>query len=346
MIKITFTEEETALLKKEQEYNPFPIIRRRCRVLYLKSQDFKNKESEKIVGISHATVTNYLNLYQQGGIEALKTLDYKGQPSKLHRYTDQIKSSLEEKPVRTLKEARSRIKEITGIELSLPQIKYFLDKIGIKRRKVKQIPDKVQIEEQERFKTEELEPLVEKAQREEIYLFFVDAAHFVLRPFLGFLYCLTALFVKASAGRKRYNVLGALNAITKEIVTFTNFTYINSTSICALMDKLKSRYVDLPIYLILDNARYQKNKFVKEYAAQLGITLVYLPSYSPNLNLIERLWKFIKKEVLYSTYYETFSDFTHAIDQCLEDTKGKYKEDLKSLLALNFQTFKNAKIKP
>jgi transposase len=188
--------------------------------------------------------------------------------------------------------------------------------------------------------------LIEKAKAQRIHLFFLDAAHFVYRPFLGFLYSFTTLFVKASAGRKRYNVLGALNAITKEIVTFSNFSYINSHSVCELMDKLTTHYRGLPIFIVLDNARYQKNEFVKAYAEYLNIQLVFLPPYSPNLNLIERLWRFIKKEALYSTYYENFSDFTQAIDQCLEDTKGKYKSELESLLSLNFQSFKNATIIP
>ena len=112
------------------------------------------------------------------------------------------------------------------------------------------------------------------------------------------------------------------------------------------MDKLKTHYRDLPIFIVLDNARYQKNEFVKAYAKSLNIQLVFLPPYSPNLNLIERLWRFIKKEALYSTYYENFSDFTQAINQCLEDTKGKYKSELESLLSLNFQSFKNATIIP
>lgn len=347
MIKITFTEEEIAALKKEKEYNPFPKVRRRCEVVYLKSQGFTHKEIEKIVGLTHGTITSHLKLYQHGGLDALKTLNYKGQPSKLHRYTDQIKDSLEKQPVGTIKEAKARIKAITDIELSLPQISSFLDQIGCTRRKVKQIPDKLDIEKQETFKHEELEPLIEQARNKDIHLVFGDAAHFVLRPFLGFLYCFTALFVKASAGRKRYNVLGALDAITKELTIFTNFTYINSLSICALLDQLKAHYADgLPIYLIVDNARYQKNKFVWAYAEKVGITLVYLPAYSPNLNLIERLWKFVKKKVLYSVYYADFSAFTSSIDQCLADTQDKYKEELDTLLALNFQTFKNANIKP
>lgn len=346
MIKIIFTEEEIALLKKEKEHNPFPIIRKKCEVLYLKSQDFRHKEIQKIMGISHGTVTSYVKICKEGGMEALKKSDWNGQPSRLRSHEEQIKASFAKKPVRTLKEAKARIKELTNTELSLTQIREFLIRIGIRRRKVRQIPDKTDIKQQERFRQEELSPLIEKARQKEIRLFFVDAAHFVLRPFLGFPYCLTALFAEASAGRKRYDVLGASDGITKEIITVTNFTYINSHSVCSLSDKLKTLYSDLPIYIVLDNAKYQKNKFVREYAENLGITLVYLPPYSPNPNLIERLWKFIKKEVLYSIYYENFSDFTNAIDQCINDTRDKYKDEIESLLSLNFQTFKNANIKP
>ena len=344
--KITFTDEQVTELKKEKEYNPVHYIRRRCGAVWLKSQGFKNKEIEKIVGVTHGTVTNYLKLYRNGQISALKTLNYKGQPSRLHAYTEQIKNSLEKQPVSSVKEAGARIKEITGIELSLTQIKYFMDILGFKRRKVKQIPDRADTEKQESFKKKEIEPLIEKAVRKEIHLFFADAAHFVLRPFLGFIYCLVNVFIKSSAGRKRYNVLGAVNAITKEIITVTNTDYINSLSVCELMKKLKMQYADLPVYLILDNARYQKNYFVMTYAQNIGITLVYLPAYSPNLNLIERVWKFIKKKVLYNKYYKEFSDFVCSVNQCIKDADTKYKNEMNTLLTLNFQNFSTAKIKP
>lgn len=344
--KITFTEEQVAELKKEKEHNPVHYVRRKCEVVWLKSQGFKNKEIEKIACVSHGTVTNYLRLYRNGQISALKTSDYKGQPSKLHIYKEQIKDSLEKQPVSSVKEARERIKKITGIGLSLTQIKYFIDNLGFKRRKVKQIPDKADAEKQESFKKKELEPLIEKASDKEIHLFFADAAHFVLKPFLGFVYCLTSVFIKSSAGRKRYNVLGAVNAVTKKITVVTNTCYINSLSVCELMDRLKTQYIDLPIYIILDNARYQKNKFVMAYAENLGITLVYLPPYSPNLNLIERVWKFIKKKVLYNTYYKDFSDFTSSVNECISDADTKYKDEINTLLTLNFQNFNSAKIKP
>ncbi len=106
--------------------------------------------------------------------------------------------------------------------------------------------------------------MIEQAQQQEIHLFFVDAAHFVLSPFLGYLYSLTLRYVKSASGRKRFNVLGALNAITKELVTITNHTYINALSVCELLEKLHQQFCDLPIVLIMDNARYQRCKLVLE----------------------------------------------------------------------------------
>jgi hypothetical protein len=72
-----------------------------------------------------------------------------------------------------------------------------------------------------------------------------------------------------------------------------------------------------------------------------GIELLFLPPYSPNFNLIERLWGFVKDTCLYSTYYTTFVDFKRSISVCLSETNGKHKQQLKTLLTLKFQTFKN-----
>ncbi|BAG02319.1 transposase [Microcystis aeruginosa NIES-843] len=100
----------------------------------------------------------------------------------------------------------------------------------------------------------------------------------------------------------------------------------------------------IPITLVLDNARYQKCKIVEELALSLSIELLYLPSYSPNLNLIERLWKFVKKKCLYGKYYENFSDFSSAIYECLNDAHLKHKKELDSLLTLRFQKFNKSQI--
>ena len=93
--------------------------------------------------------------------------------------------------------------------------------------------------------------------------------------------------------------------------------------------------------LVFDNARYQKCKLVKTLAEELHINLLYLPPYSPNLNLIERLWKFVKKKCLYSQYYTDFTAFKTAISHTLEQTQTDYKGEITSLCTLKFQTFKN-----
>ena len=172
----------------------------------------------------------------------------------------------------------------------------------------------------------------------------MDAAHFVHAAFLGFLWCFARVFIKSPSGRQRLNVLGALNAVTRELVLYTNVGYINAESVCQLLRSLTTAAGGLPITVVLDNARYQRCRLVWEVALQLNIELLYLPTYSPNLNLIERLWRFVKKEVLYSRYYETFADFRAGITDCLKETQGRYKEDLASLLTLNFQTFNKAQI--
>jgi len=108
--------------------------------------------------------------------------------------------------------------------------------------------------------------------------------------------------------------LGAINALMKELILVTNTTYITSVQVCEMLVKIaECRRAEIPITIVLDNARYQRCKLVLEKAAELGIELLFLPPYSPNLNLIERLWKFVKKQVLYSKYYERFEDFKTAI---------------------------------
>ena len=127
---------------------------------------------------------------------------------------------------------------------------------------------------------------------------FLDAAHFVYGAFLGSVWCFARVFLRSPSGRQRFNVLGALDAVTRQAHLFTNETYITAQSVCALLNQLAAFYGPrkVPLTLFLDNARYQRCELVQAHARALGIDLEFLPTYSPNLNLIERYWRWVKKQ--------------------------------------------------
>ena len=344
MTQIEFSEKDKAALNHERYHHPHPRVQRKMEALWLKSQDESHKENCRLTGISHATLWRYLRSYLQGGIEKLKEIDFYQPQGKLAEHTTTIEAYFRQYPPASIKEAMAKIEELTGIKRSEPQIRSFLKSIGMKLRKVGMIPAKADPKKQKEFLEKELQPRLDEAKSGQRRVFFVDAAHFVLAPFLGYLWSFTRLFLPAPAGRKRFNVLGAIDAITHQLIMVTNDSYINAQSVCDLLWQLSKLSLEHPITLVLDNARYQKCRLVFELAETLHIELLYLPSYSPNLNLIERLWKFTKKKCLYSKYYSEFTAFKSAITDCLSHTHDTHKKELDSLLTLNFQTFEKVSL--
>jgi len=259
-----------------------------------------------------------------------------------------LEAYFKEHPPRTVAEAQQVIQEQTGLQRSPTQIQAFLKRLGMKCRKVGYVPGQAanpdKQAEQASFKTQELEPRLAEAQAGKRRMLFMDAAHFVLGAYLSTVWCFTRLFIASPSGRQRFNVLGAVDAVTKEIFTITNETYINAESVCLLLTKIATRYAGQVITIVLDNARYQKCELVLRHAAQLGIELLFLPSYSPHLNLIERLWRFVRKECLYSKYYPKFDGFKQALTECIQNAHTKHRDELETLLTWNFQSFEKVKI--
>lgn len=201
------------------------------------------------------------------------------------------------------------------------------------------MPAKADPTKQRIFYNNTLKPLMDQAKAGKATLLFMDASHFVMGcDFLGYIYGIVRRFIKTFSGRRRYNVLGALNFISKKVSTVTNDTYITATEICTLLKKVAIEYASMPIYIILDNARYQKCAIVAELASQLGIHLVYIPPYSPNLNLIERLWKHVKNS-LRTQYYDNFDVFMNTIDTIISNTDKCDFEIINRLIGEKVQLF-------
>jgi transposase len=192
---------------------------------------------------------------------------------------------------------------------------------------------------QQEFLNAELRPALDAAQSGTGHVFFVDAAHFVYGTYLCCLWCITRIFVRAASGRQRFNVLGAWNAVTRQLLAVTNTTVVNTDTMCELLRKIAAENLIGPITIVLDNARYQRNKVVQSLAAELGIRLLYLPSYSPNLNLIERLWGFAKRQSVYGKYHANFASFKTAIEATLASIPTTNAPKLKTLMTLTFQEF-------
>jgi transposase len=312
--------------------------------LYLQSQGLAPEDIWRLCAISKTTFYRYRHEYRTGGIAKLQEVSFHRRQSALVDYRTSIEADLRQRPPASVAEAATRIAQLTGLERGPTQVRQFLKSLGMKPRKVGQIPAKADVTAQEDFKTGQLEPRLDEAKAGQRLVFFMDAAHFVFAPFLGFVWCFERLFVKAPSGRQRFNVLAVLNATTRDIFTVTNLTYITSATVCELLRLLASAHPGVPITIVLDNARYQRCALVQSLAQTLGIELLFLPPYSPNLNLIERFWKFVKKQCLYSKYYADPLAFQHAIIACITQAPHKHQEELASLLTLKFQSFKAVQV--
>lgn len=192
-----------------------------------------------------------------------------------------------------------------------------------------------------------MNPRLDEARAGTRRLYFVDAAHFVFGTYLCSLWCMVRLWIPAASGRQRFNVLGAYDAISREMISITNTESVNTETMCdlvQLIERTNRRRERIPITLVLDNARYQRNSWVMQVAEECGIELLFLPSYSPNLNLIERYWRLIRKEALYGRYYANFAAFRAGIEEAMRKLRNENEDKVISMMTLKFQTFENVSL--
>jgi transposase len=337
---LVLSSEELAMLNYERYHYPCPIIQKRLHAVFIKATtNLTNKEVGFLTDAHYNSVGKWISIYKEYGFDGLCKTTHHRNLSLLEKQAHSIKDLFTNQPPRSIAEARIKIKELTGIDRSNTRIAAFMKRHGFRFLKTGHIPAKLNNTSQRNWVNETLKPVIEAAQNEEVHLLFMDAAHFILQPFLCCLWCIKRVFIKAAAGRNRINVLGAVNALTKEVTTIINTAYIDANSIVEFLKQLKQKYPDKPIAIVLDNARYQHCFFVTTWAKSLGIHLLFLPPYSPNLNIIERLWKFTKKEILNAKYYDSPARFHQAISEFFLNINKEHALMLGKLLTLNFQFF-------
>jgi transposase len=320
-----------------------PQIQKRLLAVYLKVFfSISNGDLAKVLYAHRNSIDTWIRIYREQGIGELMILHYRPRKSELKAYAEEIKETCSSPLIRSVKEFAHKIEEQTGIKRGLTQVRKFIRAIGFKYLQTGHIPAKADPVKQREWKENVLDKAIKEAGEGKCHLFFCDAAHFVLAPFICKAWSLARRFVKAAAGRNRINVLGAVHAITKQVTTLINTTYIDAGTVMTFLCQLREIYLDRPVKIVLDNARYQHCKAVMELAESLDMELLFLPAYSPNLNIIERLWKFTKKQILYGQYYDSAQKFQEVIRTFFEEVSTKYAADLNELLTLKFQFFENS----
>ena len=282
------------------------------------------------------TLRTHYEIYVKEGLEGLLRFNYTGGLSYLSpKETEELDRHLQSTLYSTSKEIAHYIAKKYKAEYTAEGIRGLLHKLNFVFKKTKHLPGKGDLQKQMAFVRKYKQMKALKAKQDEIY--FMDGVHPVHNSVTanGWIKKGTEKSIPANTARERLNINGLCNAQKLEVIVHED-TSVNAQSTLLLFDKVQAHQPKGKIIIIADNAKYYRSKLVSEYLQKnKRIVLEFLPSYSPNLNLIERLWKFYKKKVLHNKYYQDFEDFKKTSLSFFKNIED-YKEELKSLLADNF----------
>jgi transposase len=305
----------------------------RFRVILLLDQGWTYAKISEALFLDEGTIANYRRRYKDDGIMGLIIDEYSGRRSYLNEKELKILSNhLQSHLCLSAKEIVNFIEKRFDVTYSLSGITELLHRLGFSYKKAKAVPGKAKREEQELFILEYYR------LKQEGKVYFADSTHPQHNAVISYGWIKKGEEFEVltnNSARYHLNINGAVDIESLDVVTRT-CDRVDAASICDLLRAIRNKSPSGEvIHLIMDNARYNRSCKVKVLAEKLGIKLVYLPPYSPNLNPIERLWKFFKKKVLYNKYYDTRSKFE---DACLNFFRyiRKYRDELSTLLTDEF----------
>lgn len=288
------------------------------------------------------TVRNYFKRYKKGGVAELLHMSYVGSEALLTaEQLCALDAHLQSEVYQTAAEVARYVEKRWHVRYTPSGMTALLHRLGYVYKKPKLQPGKhPSVEVQEEFIAKYKKLKESKAEGDVIV--FVDAAHPQHNPVLGCGWIKRGKeqLIQSNTGRERLNINGAINIENLELQYRFDET-INAASTIGLFRQLEEANPNAKqIIVICDNARYYKSNDVAAYLKTSRIRLEPLPPYSPNLNLIERFWKFFKKQVLYNRYYPRFDDFRVACKDFFAEL-DRYVPQLRTLLTENFQIIRD-----
>jgi transposase len=325
--------EDRVLFKRLHKAEKDKKMADRMKAILLFDNGYSQRQISEILLIDEDTVANWFKRFKiSRNIPGFLGNDYIAYVGKLTcQQTEQVKRYINENIITDSKQVIEYIKEQFGITYSTSGIQYLIKSLGFTYKQLTLFPSKADIEKQKQF--EEQYRALRQSLNEKEVLLFLDGVHpqHNTRASKAWIATGTEKYLKTNTGRARLNLNGVYHPENQEVIIREDET-INAESNIQLFEIVKERYKDAEcIYIIADNARYNRSKRLQEYLKDSRIKMVYLPSYSPNLNLIERLWKFMRKKVINTIYYPEFKLFKEAILNFF-NTIGQYKDELKQFI--------------
>lgn len=296
------------------------------------------KSISEDLGISMATIYRYIGDYQTGGVENLLETHYKGYCGNLS--SSQIcalRKEMKEHIYTDAKSVSEWIRVTFGVSYTPQGTVDLLNRIGFTYKKTTEVPCEADPEKQAEFVRELAEILSTRDEKSVVY--YADGVHPThnSRSTYAWIEKGEQLEQPTVSGRDRVNINGLLNAYDVTDVIAHDCESVNAQSTRELYEAALAKHPEATcIYIISDNARYYHNTELREWAEGTKIKQIFLPPYSPNLNLIERLWKLLRKKVINTGFYRTKEEFRRAIKWFFDNITG-FKEELESLLTLNFR---------
>lgn len=310
----------------------------RLRVVLYKADGHTHKEIAALLQMGLNQVTKILQRYLAGGVEVLLSDNYSGSQPKLtpeqqHLLTLELKTKI----YNTALQVIAWVEKQWGVRYSLRGMHGLLRRLGFTYKKNRLVPSQADPEAQRQFVLWFEKLRAELGPEDRIY--FGDAVHVKHNAEAGYAWSVVGEPhpIPTNSGRQRYNVLGVYCTQTHEHLFILTEDNINQHTMVQLLRQLRAQHPsDGQIYLVLDNASYNKAHRVRDEAQAQRITLKFLPPYSPNLNLIERLWKFMRKKFCKDKYRGTFAEFRERLGAFFAHL-DQYRAELASLLTENFE---------